>query len=79
LSSDYVPSSLLQAVLKLNSASGIALPEAMGMVTWKVSDILGLKDRGHLHSGLRADLVRFAVVADTPIVKAVWSNGQRAF
>jgi alpha-D-ribose 1-methylphosphonate 5-triphosphate diphosphatase len=79
LSSDYVPSSLLQAVLKLNSASGIALPEAMGMVTWKVSDILGLKDRGHLHSGLRADLVRFAVVADTPIVRAVWSNGQRAF
>jgi alpha-D-ribose 1-methylphosphonate 5-triphosphate diphosphatase len=79
LSSDYVPSSLLQAVLKLNTASGIALPEAMGMVTWKVSDILGLKDRGHLKAGLRGDLLRFAVVAETPVIKAVWSNGQRAF
>lgn len=79
LSSDYVPSSLLQAVLKLNTASGIALPEAMGMVTWKVSDILGLKDRGHLRPGLRGDLLRFSVVADTPVIKAVWSNGQRAF
>jgi alpha-D-ribose 1-methylphosphonate 5-triphosphate diphosphatase len=79
LSSDYVPSSLLQAVFTLNAKSDIALPEAMGMVTWKVSDILGLKDRGHLHTGLRADLLRFAVVADTPIIKAVWSNGHRAF
>ncbi len=65
LSSDYVPSSLLQAVFTLNAKSDIALPEAMGMVTWKVSDILGLKDRGHLRTGLRADLLRFAVVADT--------------
>lgn len=79
LSSDYVPSSLLQAVFTLNAKSDIALPEAMGMVTWKVSDILGLKDRGHLRTGLRADLLRFAVVADTPIIKAVWSNGNRAF
>lgn len=79
LSSDYVPSSLLQAVLKLNGKSGIALPEAMGMVTWKVSDILGLKDRGHLKAGLRADLLRFTVIADTPVIKAVWSHGRRAF
>lgn len=79
LSSDYVPSSLLQAVLALNGKSGIALPEAMGMVTWKISDILGLKDRGHLKAGLRADLLRFSVVANTPVIRAVWSNGQRAF
>lgn len=79
LSSDYVPSSLLQAVLKLNENSGIALPEAMGMVTWKISDILGLKDRGHLKPGLRADLLRFSVVSKTPVIRTVWSNGQRAF
>jgi cytosine/adenosine deaminase-related metal-dependent hydrolase len=36
------------------------------MVTWKVADILGLGDRGHLKTGLRADLVRFKVLgADT--------------
>lgn len=79
LSSDYVPSSLLQAVLVLHEKSAIALPEAMGMVTWKVSDILGLGDRGHLKPGLRADLLRFSVIEATPVIRAVWSNGNRAF
>ncbi len=79
LSSDYVPASLLQAVVKLNAGHGIALPEAMGMVTWKVADILGLKDRGHLKTGLRADLVRFKVLGSTPVLAAVWSKGERAF
>jgi alpha-D-ribose 1-methylphosphonate 5-triphosphate diphosphatase len=79
LSSDYVPASLLQAVVKLNAQHGIALPEAMGMVTWKVADILGLKDRGHLKQGLRADLVRFRVLGPTPVIGAVWSKGERAF
>lgn len=79
LSSDYVPASLLQAVIKLNASHGIALPEAMGMVTWKVADILGLKDRGHLKTGLRADLVRFKVLGSTPVLGAVWSKGERAF
>ncbi len=79
LSSDYVPASLLQAVVKLNASHGIALPEAMGMVTWKVADILGLRDRGHLKTGLRADLVRFKVLGETPVIGAVWSQGERAF
>ncbi len=79
LSSDYVPASLLQAVLKLNAAHGIALPDAMGMVTWKVADILGLKDRGHLKPGLRADLVRFRTLGATPVIAGVWSKGERAF
>lgn len=79
LSSDYVPASLLQAVLKLEAGHGVALPEAMGMVTWKVADILGLKDRGHLKPGLRADLVRFKALGATPVLDAVWSQGRRAF
>lgn len=79
LSSDYVPASLLQAVLKLHAAHGISLPDAMGMVTWKVADILGLKDRGHLKPGLRADLLRFRSLGATPVVGAVWSKGERAF
>lgn len=79
LSSDYVPASLLQAVLKLHAAHGIALPEAMGMVTWKIADILGLKDRGHLKPGLRADLLRFRTLGATPVLNAVWSKGERAF
>lgn len=79
LSSDYVPASLLQAVLKLSDKHDVPLPEAMGMVTWKVADILGLKDRGHLKPGLRADLVRFKALGATPVLAGVWSKGERAF
>ncbi|AZO80037.1 MULTISPECIES: alpha-D-ribose 1-methylphosphonate 5-triphosphate diphosphatase [unclassified Bosea (in: a-proteobacteria)] len=79
LSSDYVPASLLQAVLKLNDKHGIALPAAMAKVTWKVADILGLRDRGHLKPGLRADLVRFRALGATPVITTVWSQGHRAF
>lgn len=79
LSSDYVPASLLQAVLKLHAKHGVALPGAMAMVTWKVADILGLSDRGHLKPGLRADLLRFKTLGTTPVIAAVWSKGERAF
>ncbi len=79
LSSDYVPASLLQAVLKLHHDHGVGLPEATGMVSWKVADILGLRDRGHLKPGLRADIVRFRALGPTPVVAAVWSQGERAF
>jgi len=73
-----VPASLLQAVLKLASGHGIGFAAAMGMVTWKVADMLGLADRGRLRPGLRADLVRFRALGRTPVVKAVWSRGERA-
>lgn len=79
LSSDYVPASLLQAVLKLNDKHGITLPAAMAKVTWKVADILGLGDRGHLKPGLRADIVRFRALGATPVIATVWSQGRRAF
>lgn len=79
LSSDYVPASLLQAVLKLHDKHGITLPAAMAKVTWKVADILGLKDRGHLKQDLRADIVRFRALGATPVIATVWSQGRRAF
>ncbi len=79
LSSDYVPASLLQAVLKLHDKHGITLPAAMAKVTWKVADILGLGDRGHLKPGLRADIVRFKALGATPVIATVWSQGRRAF
>lgn len=79
LSSDYVPASLLQAVLKLHDKHGITLPAAMAKVTWKVADILGLTDRGHLKPGLRADIVRFKALGATPVIATVWSQGHRAF
>jgi alpha-D-ribose 1-methylphosphonate 5-triphosphate diphosphatase len=79
LSSDYVPASLLQAVLRLNADYGIAFADAMAKVTWKVADMVGLKDRGHLKAGLRADILHFKAIGATPVVRGLWSNGRRAF
>lgn len=79
LSSDYVPASLLQAVTKLERDYDIALPQALAMVTWKVADMVGLTDRGHLKPGLRADILWFREVGDqrTPVVRGLWSKGAR--
>lgn len=79
LSSDYVPASLLQAVVKLSKVTSIGLASAMGMVTWRIAPVLGLTDRGLLEPGLRADLVRFRLVGSTPIVQTSWCAGVRAF
>lgn len=76
LSSDYVPASLLQAVVRLERDAGVALHQALAMVTWKIADIVGLADRGHLKPGLRADLLRFRVVGATPVVRGLWLNGR---
>lgn len=77
MSSDYVPSSLLQAVLALAKHRDEDLPAAMALVTRNIVDALNLKDRGRLTPGLRADLVRFRVVGQTPIVRGLWSRGRR--
>lgn len=79
LSSDYVPSSLLQAVLRLAGEPEIGLPQAMGMVSWKLAPVLGLVDRGRLSPGLRADIVRFSALGHTPVVRSVWRAGERVF
>lgn len=79
LSSDYVPSSLLQAVRHLAEEEGLGLPRAMSLVTANVADMVGLADRGRLRPGLRADLVRFRFAGPTPVLREVWSAGRRAF
>jgi alpha-D-ribose 1-methylphosphonate 5-triphosphate diphosphatase PhnM len=71
LSSDYVPSSLLLAVLMLEGEHGIPLHEALAMATWKVADIAGLADRGHLKPGMRADVLWFGEIGTTPVVRGV--------
>jgi alpha-D-ribose 1-methylphosphonate 5-triphosphate diphosphatase len=79
LSSDYVPSSLLQAVTCLHNEHGIRLPKAVSMVTRNMADMLGLKDRGRIREGLRADLMQFRLIGSTPIIRTLWCNGLRAF
>jgi len=82
LSSDYVPGSLLSAVLRLVADDILNLPEAVRIVTRNPARAAGLHDRGAIESGLRADLVQVRLV-DMPngmrhgVVRAVWREGQR--
>jgi alpha-D-ribose 1-methylphosphonate 5-triphosphate diphosphatase len=79
LSSDYVPSALLQAVMVLHANHHMPLPQAAAMVTRNMADMLSLKDRGRLTTGLRSDILHFGLIGPTPIVRTVWSAGKRAF
>lgn len=76
LSSDYVPSSLLQAVERL-ARDGVSLHEAFGFVTSRPAAMLGLADRGRLAPGLRADVIRLRFIGATPVLDTVTVAGRR--
>ncbi|MDR4307122.1 alpha-D-ribose 1-methylphosphonate 5-triphosphate diphosphatase [Chelatococcus sambhunathii] len=76
LSSDYVPASLLQAVERLGRDGGVALAKAFALATARPAAMLGLSDRGRLAPGLRADLIRVAIVDETPVVRGVTVAGR---
>jgi len=77
LSSDYVPSSLLQAVFHLDAEIGIPLHDAAAMVTANVADVVGLPERGEIAAGKRADMIRVRTVDNVPVVREVWREGLR--
>lgn len=77
LSSDYVPASLLQAVFSLHRTPGIALNEAVAMVSGNPAEMVGLTDRGQIAPDLRADLVRLRMIGGVPAVIGVWRAGER--
>jgi alpha-D-ribose 1-methylphosphonate 5-triphosphate diphosphatase len=74
VSSDYVPSALLYSALKLSELWG-DMPRAVQTVTSAPAKAVHLDDRGTIANGLRADLVRFHVLDDVPLIRGVWSNG----
>ena len=82
LSSDYVPGSLLGAVMRLVADDIFTLPQAVATVTRAPAKATGLTDRGELAPGLRADLVRVRM-AELPdgsrhaVVRGVWREGRR--
>lgn len=82
LSSDYVPASLLGAVLRLVEDGISTLPQAVAMVTRNPARVTGLHDRGSLEPGLRADLIQVRLM-DLPdgsrhgVVRGVWREGVR--
>lgn len=79
LSSDYVPSSLIQAPFMLDeNIETLSLPAAIAMVTANPARQVGLNDRGSLQIGLRADLVQVTRFSgDVPVVRSVWREGNR--
>ncbi len=76
LSSDYVPAALLKGAVQLGRLWG---DMARGLATVTANPAAGshLSDRGRIATGLRADLIRFRVLGDAPIVRGVWSQGRR--
>lgn len=78
ISSDYVPSSMLQSAFLLpGQVPGVSLPQAVAMVSANPAEAVGLTDRGALEPGRRADMIRVSLVDNTPVVRSVWRAGQR--
>ncbi|MFK8250530.1 alpha-D-ribose 1-methylphosphonate 5-triphosphate diphosphatase [Ancylobacter terrae] len=82
LSSDYVPASLLLAAFALpRLVPGIALSEAVALVSANPARAVGMDDRGALAPGLRADFIQVAVAGEgaesVPVVRRVWREGER--
>ena len=76
LSSDYVPSALLNAALMLGDIWG-DLARGVATVTSAPAKATGLADRGRLQAGLRGDVVRVARLAKAAAVRGVWVGGKR--
>lgn len=77
LSSDYYPSSLVQAVFELARNCGLSLPAAVATASYTPARALGLSDRGEIHKGKRADLIRVREVRSGPIVVSTWCAGRQ--
>lgn len=77
LSSDYVPAGLLMAAVQLGDIWG-NLARGIRTVTDTPAQAVGLMDRGTLAVGQRADLIRFAIKDQTPVLQETWSAGSRA-
>lgn len=77
LSSDYVPASLMHAAFLLSHRAGWTIPRAVASVSATPAGMAGLKDRGQISPGLRADIVRVHESAGVPVVREVIREGHR--
>lgn len=76
LSSDYVPSALLNAALMLGDLWG-DLARGVATVTMAPAHATGLADRGQLAEGKRADVIRVTRFNRTAAVRSVYVGGRR--
>lgn len=78
LCGDYSPAALLPSVMRLPDLAGIALHEAIALVTRNPARAAGLHDRGEIAAGQRADLVAVKFLGGLPQAERVWSAGKPA-
>ncbi|KIN60065.1 Phosphonate metabolism protein PhnM [Sulfitobacter noctilucae] len=76
VSSDYVPSALLLSAFRLASIWN-DLPRAVATVTRNPAKAAHLKDRGALAKGSRGDVLRVRMAGELPLLKGVWSQGNK--
>lgn len=74
LSSDYVPASLLMGAVQLAEEWG-DYARGLATVTHAPARSVGLTDRGVLAGGMRADVIRFAMMGGSPVLRGTWANG----
>jgi alpha-D-ribose 1-methylphosphonate 5-triphosphate diphosphatase len=79
LSSDYVPASLASGAFKLWREIGLSAAESFGAVTSFPAEAAGLRDRGKLAPGFRADLARAREIKGRAVIQEVWVKGERVF
>ena len=76
VSSDYVPSALLLSAFYL-ARIWDDVPRAIATVTRNPATSAGLTDRGVLACGMRGDVLRVRLVDRTPLLRGVWSQGNK--
>lgn len=76
VSSDYVPSALLLSAFRLAEIWD-DLPRAIATVTANPAKAARLFDRGALQAGLRGDVLRVHQTVQTPLLRGVWSQGNK--
>ncbi|MEM6409602.1 MAG: alpha-D-ribose 1-methylphosphonate 5-triphosphate diphosphatase [Pseudomonadota bacterium] len=76
ISSDYVPAALLLSAFRL-ARIWDDLPRAIATVTNNPAQAASLDDRGILRVGMRGDVLRVRQAGETPLLRGVWSQGQK--
>ena len=76
VSSDYVPSALLLSAFHL-ARIWDDLPRAIATVTRNPAQAARLDDRGVLQVGKRGDVLRVRQTEAAPLLRGVWSQGQK--
>jgi alpha-D-ribose 1-methylphosphonate 5-triphosphate diphosphatase len=78
VSSDYVPSCLVQVPFKLAEADiGLDLAATVAFVSRNPARAAGLDDRGEIATGLRADFLRVRKKDSLAVVSSAWRAGSR--